>query len=121
MGFKIIREIGVKKEDSRAVGIESVRQTGFNAMFMSEEEQEQCLYKGGKIKVRLKDCDQNVYYHAYVDDDDFSCELLLNWGQGYAGATDLDLHMDDYKKLYGDKINYPNLISKDGKWFALMG
>lgn len=121
MGFKIIREIGETKETSKAVGIESVKQTGFNAMFMSEEEQEQCVYKDGKIKVRLKDCDGNVYYHAYVDDEDFSCELLLSWGHSYAGATDLDIHMNDYIRIFGEKIDYPHLVSKDAKWYHYMG
>jgi hypothetical protein len=121
MGFKVTRDFITKKgEESYASGIESVRQKGFNAMFMSEEEQEKCLYHGGKIKVRLKDSDGNIYYHGVVDDDDFSCELFLQWGQGFAGSTDLDIHIDDYKKLFGEP-KYEFYVSKCGKWYAFMG
>ncbi|MGG4037880.1 hypothetical protein, partial [Heyndrickxia ginsengihumi] len=83
-------------DEKGAVGIESIRQSGFNALFMSEEEQEKCLYKGGKIKVRLLDDDGNVCYHAVVDETDFSCELLLDWGMSYAGCTRLDLKMEHW-------------------------
>lgn len=124
MGFKITRDF-IKEEDEKgAVGTVSIRQTGFNAFFMSEEEQEQCEYHDGKIKVRLKDSDGNIYYHALVDDDSFSCELLLEWGMSYAGATDLDIHMQSAKEIY-KKINveehFSRLITKDGRWIAHMG
>ena len=72
MGFKITRDYIKDENEKGQVGNESVRQTGFNAMFMSEEEQENCDYHGGKIKVRLKDDDGNIYYHGVVDDIDYS-------------------------------------------------
>jgi hypothetical protein len=121
MGFKVTRDFITKKdEECYAVGIESIRQKGFNAMFMSEEEQEQCLYHGGKIKVRLLDCDGNIYYHGVVDDDEFSCELFLKWGEGFAGATQLEMHIDNYKELFGEP-KYKEYISKDNKWYSYMG
>jgi hypothetical protein len=121
MGFKVTRDFITKKEENCfAVGIESARQKGMNAMFMSEEEQEKCLYKEGKIKVRLLDGDGNIYYHGMVDDEDFSCELFLMWGQGFAGCTDLEMHIDSYKALYGEP-KYENYLSKCGKWYQYMG
>jgi hypothetical protein len=120
VGFKIIRDFIKSEGEKGAVGIESARQTGFNAMFMTEEQQEQCIYKGGKIKVRLLDDDKNIYYHAYVDDDDFSCELLLSWGGSYAGCVSLDLHINDHLAIY-KKVEYESLLSKDGRWVAHMG
>lgn len=120
MGFKVIRDFITKSnEDCFAVGIESARQKGLNAMFMTEEEQEQCLYHGGKIKVRLLDSDGNIYYHGFVDDDDFSCELFQRWGEGFAGSTDLEMHIESYKELFGEPKN-PKYISKCGKWYEYM-
>ncbi|NUH84770.1 hypothetical protein HUN92_13680 [Bacillus firmus] len=120
MGFKITRDFIRDKDEKGQVGNESVRQTGLNAMFMSEEDQEKCIYKGGKIKVRLLDDDGNIYYHAHVDDDDFSCELLLDWGMGFAGCTSLDMHIESYKELFGEP-KHEKLISKCGKWYSYMG
>jgi len=114
VGFKIIRDF----IETGAVGIESVRQTGFNALFMTEEQQKGCEYHGGKIKVRLKDDDGGIYYHAYVDDIEGSCELLLDWGMGYAGTTCLDLHIVHWIQEYGEEK--PSALSKDGKWVGYM-
>lgn len=124
MGFKIIRDFIKEQDEKGAVGTVSIRQTGFNAFFMTEEQQEQCEYHEGKIKVRLKDDDGNIYYHAFVDDEDFSCELLLEWGMSYAGTTDLDLHIESAKEIYKNvdvEERFARLISKDRKWIAHMG
>jgi hypothetical protein len=119
MGFKITRDYTAEKGETGAKGTESIRQTGFNALFMSEEQQEQSVYRGGQIKVRLKDDDGNIYFHALVDETDFSCELLLEWGGNYAGATNLDLSMIDWERgSKGKEHPYP---SKDGKWVSYMG
>lgn len=120
MGFKIIKDFIKDAGEKGSVGTESVRQTGMNALFMSEEDQEKCIYKGGTIKVRLLDDDGGICYHAHVDDEDFSCELLLEWGMGFAGCTNMDMHMDSYKKIFGNP-KYEKYISKCGKWYAYMG
>ncbi|MDA6131199.1 hypothetical protein OSK38_28020, partial [Escherichia coli] len=77
-------------------------------------------YNGGDIKVRLMDDDGYVHYHALVDDDDFSCELLLSWGGSYSGAIALEMHIDDYQKFFG-KPKHERFISKCGKWYSYMG
>ena len=120
MGFKIIRDFTIDRGEKGAVGIESIRQTGVNALFMSDEDQEKCVYQDGKIKVRLNDDDGNIYYHALVDDSDFSCELLLDWGMGFAGAVAMDMHIDNYKELFGEPKN-EGFLSKDRKWYSYMG
>ncbi|MEK5105034.1 hypothetical protein MKX83_24135 [Cytobacillus sp. FSL M8-0252] len=119
MGFKIIRDFIKGKEEKGVVGVESVRQTGINAMFMTEEQQEDCIYKNGKIKIRLLDDDGNIYYHAYVDDILFSCELVLDWGIGYAGCSSVDMHIDSYKKFIGEP-KYKESISDCGRWYSYM-
>jgi hypothetical protein len=119
MGFKVTRDYVKDKDEKGQVGNESIRQTGFNAMFMSEEEQEQCEYHGGKIRVRLRDDDGNIHYHGVVDDIDFSAELFLNWGMSFSGAVSLDLYKEDWDKLT-DNREHPYL-SKDGKWYSFMG
>jgi hypothetical protein len=118
MGFKITRDYVKDKGEKGQVGNESIRQTGINALFMSQEEQEKCEYHGGKIRVRIKDDDQNIYYHAFVDDIDFSCELFLNWGTGYAGAVALDLYKEDWDRITNGR-EHP-YVSKDGKWLGYM-
>lgn len=118
MGFKVTRDFIKDAGTNGAVGTESIRQTGFNAMFMTEEQQEGCVYKGGKIKVRLLDDDGAICFHAVVDETDDSCELLLQWGMG-RGCTSLDLHMTEWEKESNGKVHpYP---SKDGKWVSYMG
>ena len=119
MGFKITRDYISDKNEKSQVGNESVRQTGFNAIFMSEEEQENCEYHGGKIKVRLKDDDGSVYYHGVVDDIDDSCELFLEWGTRFAGCTGLDLYKADWDRLTNNR-EHPYL-SRCGKWYGYMG
>lgn len=120
MGFKVTRDFIKEKDEKGAVGIESA--TPNHIFQMLSDVPEGCTwdYNGGKIKVRLKDCDGNIYYHGLVDDDDFSCELFLTWGGSYAGTTDLDMHMDNYLQL-NEKVDYASLVSKDGKWFHYMG
>jgi len=119
MGFKITRDYVKDEGEKGCVGLESVRQRGINAFFLTEKEQEQAEYHGGKIKVRLRDEDNNIHFHAVVDDEDFSCELLLRWGGTYSGATDLDLYKEDWDRLTNNR-EHP-YVSKDGKWVYYMG
>ncbi|APT48335.1 hypothetical protein [Bacillus safensis] len=116
MGFKVTRDY-VNDNDKEIGTVSAVPSNPFQwHMGASEEDY---LYKEGKIKVRLLDEDGNVYFHGLVDDTVFSAELFLDWGMRYAGATNLDLSMDDWKKERGEEEHpYP---SKDGKWVSLIG
>lgn len=120
MGFKIIRDFVKDKDEEGQVGNVSVRQTGINALFMSEEDQKLCEYRGGKIKVRVKDDDGGIHFHAYIDNDDMSEELLMNWSTTYSGCTNMDMHIDSYRELFGEPKN-EKFLSKDGKWYAYIG
>lgn len=121
MGFKIIRDFIKEKDEEGAVGIESKKPRHFLQAYIDRPmDDDSYEYNGGKIKVRLLDGDNQVYYHALVDDDDFSCDLCLNWGGGYAGCVSLDMHIDSYIELFG-KPKYEKLISKDGRWYGYMG
>lgn len=117
MGFKIVRDFVKDAGEKGCVGTESMPpKYWFNWHFGKEEED--YLYKGGQIKVRLRDDDGKVLYHALVDETDFSCELVLDWATGYAGATMLDLSMSDWEaESKGRQHPYP---SKDGKWVYYM-
>lgn len=117
MGFKITRDF-VEDDKSRSqVGNESIRQSGVKALFMSEKDQQDCEYNGGKIKVRLRDEDGNIHYHAFVDNNELSYDLLYNWGMTNSGAVIIDMHIDSYKELHGEP-KYKESISKDGKWYS---
>ena len=120
MGFKVIRDFIEKDSKDKAVGIESAKPSNFWQSHMNvDPDSDVYEYNGGKIKIRLRDDDNNVYYHLYVDDIEFSCELASDWGTGYAGAVHLDLHIDDYKKYIGTP-KYEKYISKCGKWYSYM-
>lgn len=121
MGFRVIRDFGKDKDERGAVGIESAKPRHWVHSHMGVDmDSDVYLYKGGTIKVRAKDDDGNIYYHIYVDDPDFSCELAFDWATSYAGACALDIWLDDYEKLYGPP-KYEQYVSKDKKWYAYMG
>lgn len=118
MGFKITRDF-VKDAGTKGVtGKESAPPTHWLYGYVGKTD-EDYLYKGGKIKVRLTDDDGGILFHAVVDEEDFSCEMLLDWGARYAGATGLDMSKADWDTLHnGRKHPYE---SKDGKWVQYMG
>lgn len=121
MGFKVIKDCIKEENRTGAVGTESIPPTHWLKMRTDDDPNDLARYKysGGDIKVRLLDDDQNIYYHGLVDDDEFSCELFLDWGTSYAGAVALEMHIDSYKKLFGEP-EHPQLLSKDGKWYSYM-
>lgn len=120
MGFKITRDFIEKNKNSQAVGTESVAPTHWLQMYMGDHTEEDYNYKGGKIKFRLLDDDENIYYHGLADDDDLSTQLAFDWGRSYAGTVGLDLHIDSYRELYGEP-KHKELISKCGKWYGHIG
>lgn len=118
MGFKVIRDFTEKDKDKSAVGIESIPPKHWLQAYAGKEDDSEYPYKGGQIKIRLLDDDGNIYYHALVDDIDFSCQLALDWSGSFAGCTELDLRKEDWDRLTeGREHPYP---SKDGKWVAHM-
>ena len=120
MGFKVIRDFISEAGEESAVGIKSKKpRTFWQERIGVDSESEAYEYNGGKIKIRLKDDDGNVYYHCYVDDGNLSCELALDWGISYAGAVTLDMHIEGYRQLVGEP-KYEQFLSKDGKWYTYM-
>jgi len=121
MGFKIIRDfVSEKDEDTYAVGRESKPPRHWIQGFVGKELNDPVYsFNNGEIKVRLLDDDGGIHYHALVDDDDESCELLLRWGEAMSGAVVIDMHIDSYKAMYGEP-KYTKLLSKDGKWYSHM-
>lgn len=118
MGFKVVRDFVKDKGEKGTVGVESIPPTHWLHWHFGKQE-EDYTYKGGQIKVRLLDDDGHVCCHALVDETDFSCELLLDWGTGFAGCTRLDLSMKDWNEESGGRKHpYP---TKDGKWVYYMG
>lgn len=116
MGFKVTRDFTNDKEDSIVGYVSEVPRNPLH-MYMGVNE-ENYIYKEGKIKVRLVDDDGGICFHGLVDDFNFSAEFFLDWGMRYAGATTLDLSMDDWK-IWGEGMEHP-YPSKDGKWVSFM-
>ena len=117
MGFKIVRDYTAGKGEASAKGTESMPPRFWIHRHFDKAD-EDYTYNGGQIKVRLRDYDGYVCFHALVDDTDFSCELVLDWAMNYAGATMLDLNMDTWnEESKGRQHPYP---SKDGKWVYYM-
>jgi len=121
MGFKITRDFIKGKGEQGAVGTVSLKPAHiFQAFLGVDMDDERYEYNGGKTKVRLMDDEGRVHHHAFVDDTDMSCELLLRWGANYSGSTNVDMHLNDYRNRFGVP-KYEKLISKCGNWYQLMG
>lgn len=122
MGFKVTRDFVNEKGSKGTVGVESAPPTHWLHMRTDDDPNDLSRYNyhGGKIKVRLVDEDNNIHFHGLVDDGEFSCELFLDWGTPYSGATSLEMHIDSYKELFGEP-KYEKYLSKDGKWYSYMG
>lgn len=122
MGFKVIRDFVKDQDDKGAVGVVSTKPTHWLHMRTDDKDDDLSRYdyRGGKIKVRLMDDDDAVHFHGLVDDGGFSCEIFLDWGMPYSGATSLEMHIESYKELYGEP-KFEELLSKDGRWYSYMG
>lgn len=124
MGFKIIRDF-ISDDGTSVSGTESTfPRHALQAVMGVPMDDPNYLYQDGEYKIRLLDDDELVYFHAYVDDLDFSASLALEWGTRYAGAVILEVHIESYERdLDGRPLrdSEKSLISKDGRWIGYMG